>query len=151
MFLAVLGQFLQPNRAIDPPQFIDVTIGRPVEIQCPAHTFTYPASFIWGSIPASGVPIVLHTVHKRFVLSNGNLFYSYMEDSDLNEINNKLSGVSCILYILGKYRPSVKIRLRKQGGRHCIRNSFDFGISVSSACILPPPVGTCNLPSVKHI
>jgi len=114
--IRVLGQFIQPNRAIDPTKFIDVTVGRPVEIRCPPYTYTYPKSFIWGSIPTSGIPIVLHTTQKRFVLSNGNLFYSYIEDSDLTEINVKLKGASCILYILGKYRASVKIQLRKQGG-----------------------------------
>ena len=114
---SVLGLFLQPNRLIDPAKFVDVTVGRPVELRCPPRTFTYPTNFLWGDIPLSGRPRVLHTTAKRYVLSNGNLFYSYLEDSDITEINNKLGGVSCILYILGKYRPSVKLRLRKQGGK----------------------------------
>ena len=117
--ISVLGEFLQPNRIIDPVKFVDVTVGRPVEIRCPPYTYTHPANFLWGSIPASGAPVVLHTTGRRYVLSNGNLFYSFMEDSDLTEVNTRLSGVSCILYILGKYRPSVKIQFRKQGGKGC--------------------------------
>eukprot|EP00794_Sanderia_malayensis_P006113 gene6113-6817_t len=113
--IRVLGRFWSLHRIIDPSYAIDVTVGRPVEIRCPPHTYTHPRHTLWGDIRATGTPVVLHPNQKRFILSNGNLFYSYLEDSDINEINTKLGGVSCILYILGKYRPSVKMTLRKQG------------------------------------
>eukprot|EP00795_Rhopilema_esculentum_P002111 gene2111-17691_t len=113
--IRVLGFFSQPNRDIDPVKVVDVTVGRPVELRCPPHSFTSPANFLWGSIPKAGTPVILHATSRRYVLSNGNLFYSYLEESDITEINDKLGGVSCILYILGKYRPSVKFRLKKQG------------------------------------
>ncbi len=116
-FFTVLGRFLQLHRSIDPSYSIDATVGRPMEIRCPPHTYTYPRHILWGDIRAAGRPTVLHPNRKRFVLSNGNLFYSYLEDNDVNEINNQLAGVSCILYILGKYRPSVKLKLRKQGSK----------------------------------
>ena len=122
----VLGEFLRPNRRIDPVRVVDVTVGRPLQLSCPPSTYTHPREFLWGDVPPpnQGRPVVLPAIRRRYVLSNGNLFYAFVEDSDLTYINNQLKGVSCLLYIAGRYRASVKTSLSKVGGMLIFGNFF---------------------------
>ena len=134
----VLGEFLQPNRRVDPPRVMDVTVGRPLRLSCPQSTYTHPREYLWGDVPppSQGRPQVFSVSRRHYILSNGDLFYAYVEESDLAEINNRFNGISCLLYIAGRYRTSVKTRLRRAGGMLIFRKVFSVNMEPALKCLL---------------
>ena len=94
-----------------PTREIIVTIGRAAKLSCPSHTYTYPREVIWGNAPRVGQPRLLTSNRRRFLLSNGDYFFTYITKEDESEINNQLDGVSCFLYHNGPYVQSVRFKL----------------------------------------
>ena len=105
---AALGTFSKGFQYTDTPIQKDIVIGRSIILECPSISYTSPKNILWGNVPQSGQPVLLTENRRRYKLSNGNLLFTHVTSNDLKEVNDRLGGISCIIYHNGPYVQSVR-------------------------------------------
>ena len=55
-------------------------------------------------------------------MSNGDFLFTTLKQADVNEINEQLNGVSCILYHNGLYEQAVKYRFKVVASKFVVNN-----------------------------
>lgn len=110
----VLGTFAPGFRISDAVITLDVVIGRPFVLQCPSVTYTNPNNVLWGNVQENQV--LLRSTRRRYILSNGDFLFTYIDRGDVNEINQQMGGVSCIYYHIGFFVQSVRYQLKIVAG-----------------------------------
>jgi hypothetical protein len=87
----VVGKFLNKTKRIQ-----NVVLGRPLEIECPAHGFTQRAGYKWGGTSDITGTWFFHDKTNALVLADGRLFFSHVTMEDVKYIRQK-GGIGCLL------------------------------------------------------
>ena len=75
---------------------LNVVVGRPFEIACPAHGFTQNAFYKWGGISKITGTWFVQDKANMLVLEDGRLFFSHVTREDVKYIKQK-GGMRCFL------------------------------------------------------
>ena len=116
LFFSVIGKFLSPCTSVDDAITINATIGSPLLVNCPPVSYTYPKFYFWAFSKGQARPEELPLNEKRTKLTNGSLYFSYIEEADITLINNK-GGVRCMISSSGIELQSCPFKLNKIQGK----------------------------------
>ena len=86
-----MGKFLEK-----PKKTVNVVLGRPFEIKCPAHGFTQNAGYKWGGTSKITGTWFVQDRPNMLVLEDGRLFFSHVTMEDVKYIEQK-GGIGCLL------------------------------------------------------
>ena len=110
--VSVAGDFIYSNDKVAP-----VTLGKPVEIQCPKHEPSFGVAYRWGGYNSAGDPSTflpfLENQHIAVTL-DGTLVVMFVTKKDVDKVNN-MGGILCEMTLGSEKKHSHKVIFNLQG------------------------------------